>query len=144
MIIYLYSLYHQIKYNSNSIYVPFVAESWGCVFTSNTINIMCQQHQHIYILKTILHRSDASCANKKTCCRDFTVCSDHGSLERLHQLQNWCDGKRHCQLDVDRQECDYGYYTDNERIYYFCIKNSAGKLELGIAILKYTIDLVKI
>ena len=113
----------------------------GCRYNSNTFNITCQQHQHIYILKSLLRRSYSLCFSnyKKTCCPSNTVCSMYGSLQRVQQLKNLCDGKQHCQVDVSRIECDYRSYTDNEIVDYFCIDNAAGKLELGIAILKYTI-----
>ena len=144
--IYLESLYHQIKYNFNSISFLFAASSWGCQYTSNILNITCQQHQHIYILKSVLRRSYTSCRTKRTCCS--TDCGMYGSLQRVQQLKNLCDGRQQCQVNVTTEECTYRSryygYTDNELVRYFCINTTPGKLELGIAILKYTIDLIKI
>ena len=88
-------------------------------------------------------RRHESCASKKTCCPDSVVCSQYGTLERVHQLKKLCDGKRQCQVTVARRECDYHSYTDTESVRYFCNNNIQGTLELGIAILKYTIDLIK-
>ena len=46
-------------------------------------------------------------------------------------------------MTVTKEVCsdEYYYYgyTDNESVGYFCINNTPGKLELGFAILKYTI-----
>ena len=124
-------LYHQISYNYNSTSFLFAAYSWGCVYNSNSLNITCQQHQHIYILKSGLHRSNTSCRTKGTCCPKSTVCSMYGSLQRVQQLKNLCDGEQQCQVTVTREECTYrDYYTDNELVLYFCINPTPGKLAL--------------
>ena len=136
-LLFIFKVYnHQISYNFNYISFLLAANSWGCQYTSNILNITCQQHQHIYILKSVLRRSYRSCRTKGTCCS--TVCTMYGSLQRVQQLKNSCDGQQQCQVTVTKEYCSdkyyYSGYTDNESVGYFCINTVSGKLACYIKI----------
>ena len=113
----------------------FAVNSLGCRYKDDaSLELQCQEQQHIYLGNITLGRSAPSCQNNMTCCPSTTVCTKPASAQLVRQFKTSCDGKQQCKITVVKRWCPYRYpsywgNTDYQSVDYFCI-NSPSKLVL--------------